>query len=183
MEVTYESVQKIMRKINHKGVAEFRKEYSELRKIAVKRIKRAQEKGELLEEAFPIMTRDIAKTDPSALAKAIHNVQKFLTSKRSTAAGRAEIKKKTVQTLRGYGYENINTGNVDLFTQFMELWRKKYETQTPQGRRMLFDSDFAVEIYDNISERFTTKTNASAMSRMFNDYLRANGLESEIVYL
>ena len=182
-----ETVQQTRRRLTGRNsaakIAEARAEYAELRKIAVKRIQRAQARGELANDAMPIKTKDIPQNDAGALAKAIRDVQRFLSSKRSTAAGRSEIRSKTVQTLKEIGFENVNERNAKLFGDYMEMWRRKYEQDTPDGRKMLFDSDKAVEIFDTISERFTNKTNVQSMSRMFNDYLRAEGQEDLIVYL
>lgn len=186
-QIKAETVQQIQRRLSGRNAAarqaEARREYAELRKIATKRIKRAQAVGELLDEPLPIKTGDIPKNDAGALAKAIRSVQKFLGSKRSTAAGRAETRRKTVETMKQLGYENIDERNAKLFGDYMEMWRRKYEQDTPDGRRMLFDSDKAVEIFDEIAERFTDRTNSRSMSRMFNDYLRAQGREDLIVRL
>ena len=178
------TVQTLMRKLSHgKGaeIPEARKEYANLRKIANKRIARAQAKGELMDVEFFPKTRDIGKEQVGYLAQAMISVQKFLRSERSTAKGRKEITKRKVEKLNRMGFENITVDNEKLFNDFMEMWRVKYQTETAQGRRMTMDSDFAAEIFDRISERFTPKTNKSSMSRMFNDYLRSHRLESLIV--
>ena len=178
------TVQKAARAISKRGgEAQIRKEYSRLRKIANDRIKRAQRGGELLDEDAFASLREIRKGDTERLAKAYSNVTKFLTSKRSTEYGRAEIRRKTVESLGKLGYEGISEKNVDLFGKFMENFRRKYETETPEGKKLLMDSDFAVEAFDAISERFTSRTNSRAMSRYFNQYLRNEGLEEWIVSL
>lgn len=178
------TVQKAARAISKRGgEAKIRKEYSRLREIANDRIKRAQRNGELMEEDVFGSLREIRKGDTERLAKAYSNVTKFLNSKRSTEYGRAEIRQKTVESLKNLGYEGISTGNVDLFGKFMENFRRKYETETPEGKKLLMDSDFAVEAFDAISERFTSRTNSRAMSRYFNQYLRDEGMEEWIVTL
>ena len=157
-----------------------RKEYARLRKIANKRIMRAQNAGDLLDvENFP-ETRGI--DDTGDLAKALVAVKKFLESKQSTAAGRKEVARGRVEKLQKLGYENVTIDNEKLFNEFMEMWRVKYQMDTAQGRKLTMDSDFAAEIFDKISERFTNRTNKSSMSRYFNDYLRATGREDLIVY-
>lgn len=176
------NVQKIARAIVRQGAREYRKEYTRIRKIARKRILRAQAGGELLGEEIPPTLKEIGD-DSVNLAKAIRNVERFLKSPRSTAAGRKAIREKTVESLRESGYEGISESNVDLFEEYMSQWRRKYEQDVPEGRRLFFDSDFAVEIFDEIKDKFTSKTNASAISRAFNNWLRENGYESEIVYL
>lgn len=178
------TVQALMRRLS-KGQGEAipaaRKEYTRLQKIANKRIMRAQAAGDLLDvELFP-QTRSIGKQDVGNLAKALVDVQKFLKSERSTAKGRKEIVRRKVEKLQKMGYESVTVDNEKLFSQFMEMWRVKYQLETAQGRKLTMDSDFAAEIFDKISERFTPKTNKSSMSRMFNDFLRASGLENLIV--
>lgn len=178
------SVQKVARAITkHGGEAKIRKAYAELRKVANKRIQRAQKTGALMDETLFQKTSEIEKGDVERLAKAYSNVLKFLNSKRSTAEGRRASAKKTAKTLTDLGYEGITEKNVDLFNTFMENFRRKYEIDTPEGKKLLMDSDFALEAFDAISERFTSKTNARSISRYFNDYLREQGLESEIRWL
>lgn len=178
------SVQALMRRLS-RGQGELipaaRKEYARLRKIANKRIMRAQNAGDLLDvEAFP-ETRGI--NDTGDLAKALVSVKKFLESRESTAAGRKAITRERVEKLQAMGYETVSVDNAKLFNDFMEMWRIKYQLDTSAGRKLTMDSDFAAEIFDKISERFTNKTNKSAMSRYFNDYLRSTGNEDLIVYM
>lgn len=178
------TVQSVMRRLSRGNGVEIpaaRKEYAALRKLANKRIKRAQQAGDLLtEELFP-ETRTIGKEDVGNLAKALVDVKKFLKAERSTAKGRKVIAARKVAKLQALGFESITVYNEKLFSDFMEMWRVKYQMETAQGRKLTMDSDFAAEIFDKISERFTPKTNKSSMSRMFNDYLRAIGQEHLIV--
>ena len=178
------TVQSVMRRLSRGNGVEIpaaRKEYAALRKVANKRIKRAQQAGDLLtEELFP-ETRTIGKEDVGNLAKALVDVKKFLKAERSTAKGRKAIAARKVAKLQALGFESVTVDNEKLFSDFMEMWRVKYQMETAQGRKLTMDSDFAAEIFDKISERFTPKTNKSSMSRMFNDYLRAIGQEHLIV--
>ncbi len=178
------TVQSVMRRLSRGNGAEIpaaRKEYAALRKVANKRIKRAQQAGDLsTEELFP-ETRTIGKEDVGNLAKALVDVKKFLKAERSTAKGRKAIAARKVAKLQALGFESVTVDNEKLFSDFMEMWRVKYQMETAQGRKLTMDSDFAAEIFDKISERFTPKTNKSSMSRMFNDYLRAIGQEHLIV--
>lgn len=177
------TVQSISRGIKRdKGFAKARREYAELRKIANKRIQRAHADKQLKDvDIFPT-TRELVH-DKAKFAKTYSMLTKFLTDKRSTAAGRAEISRKRANTLTDLGYEGVTPDNSRLFDDFMENFRRKYEEETPQGKKLLMDSDFAVEAFDHISERFTGKTNVRAMSRMFNEYLRKQGREDLIKHL
>ena len=169
------TAQSVAREITSKGAAKVRKEYSELRRLANERIERAQAVGDLRDMTKFPDTRTAAK-DPATLAKEYSQLTKFLSSKRSTEAGRAEIRRHEAAKITELGYENVTEENVDLFNQFMENFRRKYEMETPEGKKLLMDSDFAVEAFDQISERFTERTNARSMSRMFNNYLREQGM-------
>ena len=177
------TAQNISRQIaKDKGMKQARAEYAELRKIANKRIQRAYADEQLKDvDLFPT-TRDLGK-DKVKFAKTYSMLTKFLTDKRSTAAGRAEISAKRANTLTELGYEGVTPDNSRLFDDFMENFRRKYEEETPQGKKLLMDSDFAIEAFDHISERFTGKTNARSMSRMFNEYLREQGRADLIKYL
>lgn len=178
------SVQAVMRRLTRgkgEAIPAARKEYARLRKIANQRITRAQNAGDLLDvETFP-ETRGI--DDTGDLAKALVSVRKFLESRESTAAGRRAITRERVEKLEKLGFETVTVDNAKLFSDFMEMWRVKYQLDTSQGRKLTMDSDFAAEIFDKISERFTSRTNKSAMSRYFNDYLRASGNEDLIRYM
>lgn len=178
------SVQAVMRRLTRgkgEAIPAARKEYARLRKIANQRITRAQNAGDLLDvETFP-ETRGI--DDTGDLAKALVSVRKFLESRESTAAGRRAITRERVEKLEKLGFETVTVDNEKLFKDFMEMWRVKYQLDTSQGRKLTMDSDFAAEIFDKISERFTSRTNKSAMSRYFNDYLRASGNEDLIRYM
>lgn len=177
------TAQNISRQIaKDKGMKQARAEYAELRKIANKRIQRAHADEQLKDvDLFPT-TRDLGK-DKVKFAKIYSMLTKFLTDKRSTAAGRNAISVQRAETMQGLGYEGVTPNNARLFDEFMENFRRKYETETPDGKKLLMDSDFAVEAFDQISERFTRKTNARSMSRMFNEYLREQGREDLIVRL
>lgn len=177
------TVQNISRQIaKDKGMKQARREYAELRKIANKRINRAHGDEQLKDvDLFPT-TRELGQ-DKAKFAKTYSLLTKFLTDKRSTAAGRADISRQRAETMQKLGYEGVTPDNSRLFDEFMENFRRKYETETDTGKKLLMDSDFAVEAFDQISERFTSRTNARSMSRMFNEYLREQGREDLIVRL
>ena len=157
-----------------------RAEYSRLRSMAQKRVKRAFEKGETAEslrlpvQEFPKLKEIKSNAD---LARALSQVTRWTTSKYSTAKGREQIAQKTAQSMQKLGYEGVTPQNVNKFNQFMEQMRRKYEEDTPEGRVMFIGSDFLVEAFDELRERgkITDKSNASSISRAFNEYLRETG--------
>lgn len=178
------TVQNVERRLLRAGGAELkqiRAEYSELRKIANKRIKRAQAQGDLLDTEQFMTTTAIMKGENAIanLAKAYVAVVKFLNRKQSTAAGRKEIRAKTRETLNKLGFENITDANVKLFGEFMEEWRQAYEQETTVGKKLLADSDFAVEFFDSIIEEVTEdtqRTNAEKIFYLFRKWIALQGV-------
>lgn len=174
------TVQQLMRRALHgqAEVKEIRAEYSELRKIANKRIKRAQAKGELMDvEQFRTTNSIMSGADSNVnLVKSYNEVVKFLNSKRSTAKGREEIRKKTRETLQKLGYQGITEENDKLFGEFMNEWRAKYEQDTTVGKKLFGDSEQAAEFFDRISERINRgeiERNAVGIRRLFDRWVKS----------
>ena len=174
------TVQQLMRRAL-RGQAELkamRAEYSELRKIANKRIKRAQAKGELMDvEQFRTTKSIMSGADSNVnLVKSYNEVVKFLNSKRSTVKGREEIRKKTRETLQKLGYQGITEENDKLFGEFMNEWRAKYEQDTTVGKKLFGDSETAAEFFDRISERINRgeiDRNAVGIRRLFDRWVKS----------
>lgn len=174
------TVQQLMRRALHgqTEMKEIRAEYSELRKIANKRIKRAQAKGELMDvEQFRTTKSIMSGADSNVnLVKSYNEVVKFLNSKRSTAKGREEIRKKTRETLQKLGYQGITEENDKLFGEFMNEWRAKYEQDTTVGKKLFGDSEMAAEFFDRISERINRgeiDRNAVGIRRLFDRWVKS----------
>lgn len=124
--------------------ADLRKEYTRLRDIAQKRLKRiAQDKrartSDIYKEfkgGFPKL-RDI--TSKKELGQALADVSRFVRSKGSTVGGAKEIFKRRLQ-IAGIREEDVrNEYSID---EWMEIVRTQY------GRE-LFDSDLAIQYYNN----------------------------------
>lgn len=174
------TVQQLMRRAlrGQSEVKAMRAEYSELRKIANKRIKRAQAKGELMDvEQFRTTKSIMSGADLNVnLVKSYNEVVKFLNSKRSTAKGREEIRKKTRETLQKLGYQGITEENDKLFGEFMNEWRAKYEQDTTVGKKLFGDSEQAAEFFDRISERINrgeVDRNAVGIRRLFDRWVKS----------
>lgn len=178
------TVQDVERRLLRAGGAELkqiRAEYSELRKIANKRIKRAQAQGDLLDTEQFMTTTAIMKGENAIvnLAKAYVAVVKFLNRKESTAAGRKQIRTKARETLNKLGFENITDANVKLFGEFMAKWRAAFEQDTTIGKKLLADSDFAAEFFDSFMERVSgdkRKINADEIFKVFKKWLNSQGV-------
>ena len=174
------TVQQLMRRAlrGQSEIKAMRAEYSELRKIANKRIKRAQAKGELMDvEQFQTTKSIMIGADSNVnLVKSYNEVVKFLNSKRSTAKGREEIRKKTRETLQKLGYQGITEENDKLFGEFMNEWRAKYEQDTTVGKKLFGDSEQAAEFFDRISERINRgeiDRNAVGIRRLFDRWVKS----------
>lgn len=174
------TVQQLMRRAlrGQSEIKAMRAEYSELRKIANKRIKRAQAKGELMDvEQFQTTKSIMSGADSSVnLVKSYNEVVKFLNSKRSTVKGREEIRKKTRETLQKLGYQGITEENDKLFGEFMNEWRAKYEQDTTVGKKLFGDSEQAADFFDRISERINRgeiDRNAVGIRRLFDRWVKS----------
>ena len=122
--------------------SELRKEYTRLRDIAQKRIKRMSQDrvaqtSDLFKEfrqGFPKI-RDI--TTKKDLGKALADVSRFVRGKASTVGGAREVFK---QRLKRAGITEDQVQNVYSIDEWMEIVRLNYS-------RELFDSDLAVQYY------------------------------------
>lgn len=148
-----------------------RKEYSRQRDIARKRILRAQAKGELLNVEIPIKLSEIK--NGRQLSKELQMVAKFLASPYSTALGRAILKEKRFEGYMKAGYTNITERNEQMFNRFMNHMIKKYTMDTPEGKKLLHDSDTIASFFDEAVEedRINDKTRLSDLVRMFNRWV------------
>lgn len=123
--------------------SELRKEYTRLRDIAQKRIKRIQQADRFAQTSdvykeyktgFPKL-RDI--TSKKDLGKALADVSRFVRSKGSTVGGAREVFR---QRLKRAGVKEEDVKNVYSIDEWMEIVRLQYS-------RELFDSDLAVQYY------------------------------------
>lgn len=178
------TVQQLMRRAmrGQSEIKAMRAEYSELRKIANKRIKRAQEKGDLLDVEQFQTTKSIMNSADSVanLIKAHHEVVAFLNSKRSTAKGREEIRQKTRATYEAIGYKEVILENDKMFSEFMEQWRIRYEQDTTIGKKLFSDSDKAGEFFDaqferisEYGEKHNENPNPVKLRRIFDRWLKS----------
>lgn len=178
------TVQDVIRRLTRSNGAEVkgvRAEYSELRKIANKRIKRAQAKGELMDVEQFRTTTSIMKGDDALknLARSYAAVIKFLNSEASTAKGRETIQRRRLKTLQSLNYTGVTEENMKLFQDFMEQWRIAYQLNTTMGKKLLSDSDLAAEFFDTWFERIKKNdenTNGAKIMRIFKKWQKRLGV-------
>ena len=120
------------------------KEYTRLRDIAQKRLKRMSESEfadtqiyRKYKDAFP-KQKDLRYV--SDLAYTLSDLARFVSSPQSTITGLKERRKKAVSTLHEHGYDFVTTENYAQFGEFMEMWRE-------EKMDSLYDSGDAADAY------------------------------------
>lgn len=167
-----------------------RAEYTKMRDIARKRILRAQAKGKLLDVPIPPTLKEIdafvkeaqqngtfqygnegqaVKSAGKAISREKEAVKKFLKSEYSTEAGRRNIDRKRLEGYKKAGYTNVNESNEQKFAKFMKHMINKYTIETPEGKKLLHDSDTIAGFFDEMEEndRIHEKTRLSDLVKMF----------------
>lgn len=171
---TLTNKQKVLKRAESKlGVAQLRKDYTRLRDAAVKRVKRAQEAGYLSSGLNIPTLKEIGKS-PADLASEYSRLSKFLESSSGSLTGMREEASKRVQTFQKLGYDFVTPENELQFGKFMGYMIEKYSTETPDGKKMLLDSDIIVEGFDYVREH-TKSSNHATISRLFNQFLELSG--------
>lgn len=143
-----------------------RKEYSRLREIANRRLKR------LLASEYK--ETDLAKeyaggfailAEVEDLPRELTMLARFVASERTSVTGLKRIEKQTISTLQEHGYDFVNTKNVRQFGAFMEEMRQA-------GLSKLYSSEFIATWW---SERDASKRdNVSKLKREFEEYVNQN---------
>lgn len=128
-----------------------RAEYTRMRDVAQKRIKR-------LEKQFPeskvFLSHQkgfpkLKEMDPRDFPKAFADLAKFIKAKGSTVTGQKEIKEKTIKTWQDQGL-NLNQKNYDNTIKILEEMRRQ---------KIVYGSDKAVELADTMLDLDDQQTN------------------------
>ena len=128
-----------------------RAEYTRMRDVAQKRIKRL---GKQFPEskAYQSHKQGFAKLkdlDPRDFPKAFAELAKFVRAKGSTVTGQKQIKEKTIKTWQDQGL-NLNSKNYDKTIKILEEMRKQ---------KIVYGSDKAVELADSMLDLDDQQTN------------------------
>ena len=143
-----------------------RKEYSRLRKIANRRLKR------LLASEYK--ETDLAKeyaggfailAEVEDLPRELTTLARFIASERSSITGLQRIEKQTISTLHQHGYTFVNAGNVRQFGAFMEEMRQA-------GYGKLYSSEFLANWWSEQSG--SKRNNADKLKQEFDNYVNQN---------
>ena len=121
-----------------------RAEYTRMRDVAQKRIKRL---GKQFPEskAYQTHAKGFAKLrelDSRDFPKAFAELAKFVRAKGSTVSGQKQIKEKTIKTWQDQGL-NLNSKNYDKVIKILEEMRKQ---------KIVYGSDKAVELAESMLE-------------------------------
>ena len=132
-------------------LATMRAEYTRMRDVAQKRIKRL---GKQFPEskAYQSHKQGFAKLkdlDPRDFPKAFADLAKFVKAKGSTVTGQKQIKEKTIKTWQDQGL-NLNQKNYDKTIKILEEMRR---------RKIVYGSDKAVELADSMIDLDDQQTN------------------------
>lgn len=136
-----QALESVIENASRAQLASIRHTYSEMRSIANKRLNRLG-KSEFRDSAAYQQHRggfqklaDIPKAD---LAKAFHDVQKFLAAKTSTVSGQRERRDKIIKAWQAQGLD-INKKNFNTVMDIMHRLR---------NQKQVYGSDAAVELAD-----------------------------------
>ena len=121
-----------------------RKEYTRLRDISQKRLKRLAAVGYTNTEVYQRNVKHYPKLkdikSKSELAQRLSDLSRFVGSSQSTVKGIKAREQKTLQSLKESGYGFVNESNLKDFGDFMEQYRD-------QLLDMDYDSGDAAELY------------------------------------
>ena len=106
---------------------EVRKEYTRLRDIAQKRIKRLAKAGYTDTEVYQRNYKHYPKLksikSDSELAQRLSDLSRFVASKSSTVKGLKEREKKVLETVHKHKYKWVDESSIKDFGEFMEYYR------------------------------------------------------------
>lgn len=123
---------------------EVRKEYTRLRDISQKRLKRLAAAGYTDTDVYKKNVSHYPKLKDiktkSELAQRLSDLSRFVASTQSTVKGIKEREKKVLQTLKKSGYKYVNESNLSDFGEFMEYYRDAMYD-------MEYDSGDAADLY------------------------------------
>jgi len=149
---------------------EVRKEYTRLRDISQKRLKRLAAAGYTDTEAYKRNVNHYPKLkdikSKSELAQRLSDLSRFVASSQSTVSGIKKREQKVLETLGEHNYDFVNEGNLKAFGDFMEEYRD-------QLLDMEYDSGDAADLYRIVEKN---KIDPADIKEKFETYL--NDLEA-----
>lgn len=142
-----------------------RKEYTRLRDISQKRLKRLVAAGYTETEVYkrnvnhyPTLKNIKSKSE---LAQRLSDLSRFISSDQSTVSGIKSREKRSLDTLHEHGFDFVNESNLSDFGDFMESYRD-------QMMDLEYDSGDAAELYAIVEKH---KLDPEAVAKNFEFYL------------
>lgn len=130
--------------MNTGSEAEVRKEYTRLRDIAQKRLKRLEKAGYSELDVYKKNIKHYPKLSDikskNELSSRLADLARFISSERSTVSGLKTIKEKSLKTLHEHGYDFVTPENYEQFARFMQEYRY-------QKLDMIYDSGEAADTF------------------------------------
>ena len=135
----------ILTQIKTGNMKKVRKEYTRLRDISQKRLKRLEAASMGDTQAYLKNVHHYPKLKDIKtkyeLAGRVSDLSRFIKAEASTVSGQRQIRAKSIQTLHDHGYDFVNDTNIVDFGRFMEEYRKQ------KLEDMGYDSGDAAETY------------------------------------
>ena len=138
--------------LQKEAFSEMKKEYTRMRDVAQKRIKRLGESAFKESKAYTSHAagfKKISEIDPRDFAKAFSELAKFVGAKGSSVSGQREIRQKTMAAWKAQGI-NLNPANYQNAIKILEEMRK---------RKITYGSDKVVTLADTMLELNKEQTN------------------------
>lgn len=152
----------------------YRKEYTQLRSLLNKRIKRSKSSGYQENMGFFPKLKDIPNRQAFALE--LSQARAYYENKLSTSAGRKAVEEKMIATLHEHKFTGVNKENFKKFSEFMGALDEKYTTKTKDGRtKKLYGSDQAAEWFENLDEETLDSATADDLMEMFEEWAGLTG--------
>lgn len=173
-------------------VATMRAEYTRMRDVAQKRIKR-------LEKQFPESKAyqthkegfdKLKNLDPRDFPKAFAELAKFVKAKGSTVTGQKEIQRKTIETINKATGNVDEDGNSDGGLTKENYWRFIKILEEARKQKVVYDSDKMVSLaettlelnndqFDSVLEKLSLFVEHShEVENRLNDYMKNNDIQS-----
>ena len=134
--------------------SDLRKEYSRLRSIAQKRLKRMSssewnDSQIYMENRHGFKTLKEMESGGREMRSEFSELARFILSEKSSVSGQNRIRKKSIKTFGEHGYEFVKKDNFKDFGKFME-----YARTANMGR--LYDSEKIAELFETEDKKDST---------------------------
>lgn len=121
---------------------QIREEYSRLRDIAQKRVKRLAESEWTYTEAYKQHQkgfRKVADIPEAQMKNALTDIYRFLHTSTSSISGLKQQRREAVKTLQSNGYKFVNAKNYKEFYEFMNDIKNRFELLYMEGSDIVAD--------------------------------------------